>query len=543
MRTNARKRNTRLFVAFLLLGVVFQSFTYYRLDLWRGIGFCANSLVYAGLIMFWLQSIRERLLPSRAKRYMIASALLMLLFIIVRQVKYRYLGEDAALKRLCWYLYYLPILLVPTLFMMSGLNLGGERRRRWDERWLLLPAGLLAALVLTNELHSLVFRPYVDLAVFDGTDGTYGYGVGYYAVVAWVCAMMIGGVANLIRASRKPQDWRRAIRPLLFLPLALALSTVQRLAEWHLFAQFKLPEILVFCMLGTLESCIRGRLIPHNENYVGFFAQLRFPAMIADLDLRPVYRTAMPVEADAGRLRAALDAPCYPDPDARLSGMAIRSGFAFYQEDESGLHRMNEALRDANELLALENEVIQREQDLIEEAAGIEARNRLYAKAALAVYPTQRKISELIAAARPDTPGFRADVARMLALTAFVKRKANFVMLSSERETVTAAELISALMESAHYLSYCGMRVEVSAATTRSFACREAEAAYDGFGAAVEALWGRADALLARLTDGALLILADGDAPLSLPPLSLPVRQTCEDGQLILKLALGGDRP
>lgn len=36
--------------------------------------------IYAGLILFWMQSVRTRLLPSKARTYMILAAVLMLLY-------------------------------------------------------------------------------------------------------------------------------------------------------------------------------------------------------------------------------------------------------------------------------------------------------------------------------------------------------------------------------------------------------------------------------------------------------------------------------
>ena len=69
-------------------------------------------------------------------------------------------------------------------------------------------------------------------------------------------------------------------------------------------------------------------------------------------------------------------------------------------------------------------------------------------------------------------------------------------------------------------------------------------AAYDCFETAVEALLGKAGDVFIRLQDRELLIMADagefrGTATLS--GLPLPVRQSCEDGQLIMRFDLGGE--
>ena len=50
---------------------------------------------------------------------------------------------------------------------------------------------------------------------------------------------------------------------------------------------YEVPEILIFCMLGVFEACIRSRLMPRNENYAAFFSAMKIPAMITNAALPP----------------------------------------------------------------------------------------------------------------------------------------------------------------------------------------------------------------------------------------------------------------
>ena len=545
MQGSKIKRNTWIFAGFLLLAGVFHLIEGGPKGYQRTVAFCAGFLIYTGLILFWTFSVRERLLPSLSKTYLIAAAVLMLLHLFARTVKYRIAIYDFNLARLCWYLYYTPIVLTPTLFLTGSLHFGaGSLRRRRYEWLLLIPAALIALGVLTNDLHHLAFLPKQGVKQFMGDTGTYTRGPLFYAAYVWAGCMMAGGIVRLLLATRKLKTWTRAVAPFLFLCLIpLLMAFKNRILERGLPVPYLDPEITIFCLIGLLESCIRSRLIPHNENYAGFFSKLRMPAMITDQDLEPVLRSAVPVTADAGQLRAALAGPVYPDPDTRLSGMALRAGYAFFTEDESRLNRVNEELRDANDMISQENEIIRLEQDLAEEKAAVEERSRRYAKAAQETYPTQKKISQLLADAEPDTPAFREKIAKVLVLMAHVKRKTNFVLLEAERDTITAGELASALRESAHYLGSCGMNTSVSVTAVRDFPCREAIALYDSFEAAVEVLLGQTAELWVRLSDDELLLMADGDKLPLLPELPLPVKKACEDGQITVRIATGGERP
>jgi hypothetical protein len=166
---------------------------------------------------------------------------------------------------------------------------------------------------------------------------------------------------------------------------------------------FNVPEIHIFCMLGILEACVRHRLIPNNENHIGFFSQLTVPALITDSMFEPVYQTAVPVAADKKLLQAALEKPVYPDEDTRLSGIAVRAGYAFWTEDEKEIHRQRRHLDSANEMLSEENELIEAENRLKEEKAHLDAQNRVYDRIAEALYPKQKRIEELLREVKPET--------------------------------------------------------------------------------------------------------------------------------------------
>ena len=505
--------------------------------------FCTDMMLYSGLILHWVQSVRRRLLPSPARSYMIASGLLMAFFLVIRTVSHRIVQWSPPIKRHCWYLYYVPIILVPTLFLMSSFYFGGRPGQQSRIRRYPLIFGMMLVLgVLTNDLHHLAFRPNPGTVRFIGSSGTYTHGALYYAAYIWAGGMIAAGILHLIVISRKMQNWKKAIRPFLCLLLIPLLTSVNKiLVAADLPEPFLMQEIMIFCMIGVQEYCIRNRLLPHNINYDAFFPQLELPVSITDRALSPVYQTAIPVSAAPAQMRQAVGAFVYPEPDTRLSGMALEAGYAFFAEDESTLHRLNEELADANEILSMENELLVRERELNEEKAAIEERSALYTRAARAVYPAQKRISELLGQMRPDTPSFRADMARILVITAFVKRKANFVMLEADQGAVTAVELTAALKESFHYLDYCGIHTAARITASRDFSCRDAMAVYDCFEAAAEALYGKTEELWLRLTDGELTVMADTEAPLMLPELPLPASCTHEDGQTVLRVQIGGD--
>ncbi len=539
-----QNRPVLIYVALLLVAGVLYLCTTPTEGYLNTLCFTLNFLIYVCLLVSWMYSLRQRLLPSRSRSYLLTAAWLMLLFLLTRTFKYRIHEEYLFLVRTVTELYYVPQLLIPTLFFMTCLRLArGETQEGYGpELWLLVPGVGLALLVLTNDLHHLFYLPTVPLEKFSLHSGTYAYGPVFWLAMGWIVLSLTLGCLLLFwltgRRSARHLLWPGAVGAGW---VGMTLINLLVMEPLKLAQLYHLPELHIFGMLGIFESCIRARLIPSNENHTGFFARLELPALVTDRSLQPVWTTAVPVPADRDLLKAALEGPVELPADTRLFGMELPAGLAFWTVDESGLRRADRALQEANGLLGMENEIIRRQRELAEERAGIDSRRLLFDRTARAVYPAQKRISDLLEQARPDTPSFRRDMARILVLTAYVKRKANFVMLGAERDTVTAGELCAALQESAHYLSYCGLHTTISLAREENLPRAAAMAAYDSFALATETLLDLTGELWVRLSGRTLLLLADLDRVPPLPALPLPCTAACEDGQLRLQIDLGGD--
>lgn len=536
-------KTTWLFIGFLLIAGIVYYCSWGPMTYRSAAFFCINLMIYAGLLLLWLQSIRDRLLPTRSRSYITASALFMLTYLIVRAFKYRVVFNDPVLERYCVYLYYIPMTMIPVLFLMVCLRIKrSENKDGFDERLLTIPSVILSILFLTNDFHQLIYRPNVSLAEFAVNSGTYSYGPVFYLTYAWMGICVLIGIILLISITRV-FNYRILLPFILVIAVWVITIAILNLVEssGSIPLPYKAPEIHIFSMLGLFEACIRSRLIPYNENYKSFFRHIKIPVLITDRDMNVIYQTSADLSASDDILRASLEAPIYKDKDTRLSGMEIKGGYAFWTEDESSLNRMNERLKDANDILSMENELIQREQDLAKEKAAIDHRSALYARIAQEVYPTQKKISEILSSAEPGTPLLKDKIAEILVLTSFIKRKANFILLASERDQINSEELSSAMRESVFYLKYLGMHASFTSTSARAWPCQTAADIYDHFRYIIEQLIGNATELWINFNDEALLFMVEQAQEVDTAYLTFPYKQSVEDGQLILKINIGGD--
>ena len=287
---------------------------------------------------------------------------------------------------------------------------------------------------------------------------------------------IIVGLILLVRANRRFGELKKILLPFVFLLTMLALVLIDKTLNWvRLPSMFTAPEIVSFGMVGIFESCVRNRLIPYNENYGGFFAQMRFPALITDRELHAAHCSAEPVNASAQQLRSAPDKPVYIDADTKLTGRSIAGGCAFYTEDESELHRMNERLTEANELIASENDLIQAENELKTRQAAVDSRNFIYAQIAERMLPYHRRALAMLDEMQPDAPDFRERVARLNLLNAYIKRGTN-LLLTGEGEELSLGEKMLFAGRSRSSLKSFGI---VAAAVNASYSVGYQTAAYN----------------------------------------------------------------
>ena len=306
------KKNSRFGIVIFVIGVILAGvcnasariFTLINYD-YENVGgttlpffstlmFVLNFAIYLFLIIYWILSVYERLLPSRARSYIIWAAVCMVYFILYHAVKYR-VFEHAQLPvmRFMWYSFYIPLVFIPTLFLMTSIRiLKGEETRGFNERLLLIPAALICVLSMTNTLHHFLFYPR-DNNVLSGIPLTYYYGFLYYFIYAYIIVTLIAGLVILTRVNGKSRKPLKIASPFLLLILIPVMIIVNRMLTY-----FQLPQPFLFEDMATLyaiavfESCIRGRLIPYNEDYVGIFKKMTLPAVITDKSFNRVYETA-----------------------------------------------------------------------------------------------------------------------------------------------------------------------------------------------------------------------------------------------------------
>lgn len=527
-----RHQITSRYVTFFLLAGICNVLTRTHIALVASLMFCLNYAIYIGLLMFWMNSIRLRLLPTRSRTYILVAGGAMLLNLSSRTFKYRAVVGEAAIARYIDYSYWIAMTLIPVLFLMTAMRArrGKEQEGTGREIFMLIPAFLLILLAMTNDFHRWVYIPKVPMEEFTTKAGTYSFGWGCYVLYGWVIGIALAGLVLLLRITRKrPGKIMAYIVMVLGIWLFLELFLLFVATPLDIPRMYNAPELRMFGMLAVLEICIRSRLIPYNENYVGFFTGLNQPVLITDKSLERVFQSAFPIEASVEVLKASLREPVYLNEDTKLCGMELGAGYAFWTEDETQLHKENRRLESANELLSQENELIEVENKLNEKKSRLDAKNAIYERIAAVIRPRQDRIEAMLESVAPEDADFPHKLAQCCVLNAWSKRKSNLLLLSGENLPKRNRELFLALQESARFLTCCGVKAAAVGEEYTDFPLSSVNDLYDTFEAVIEAYLPVMRYMTVSLTADGIRMAMEADSVAALPSTVLPVEYRRED--------------
>ncbi len=448
----------------------------------------ARSLIYAGLFTAWGVSLYRRIIQMQARKYLIVIAVMMVFWIAVRTLKFR-LFQDPLFDRICWYSYYVPMLLIPMLSLFSAVAIGKPESYR-TPKWmhiLWVPTILLVLFVLTNDLHQMVFRfppgqPW--------TDDEYSYAPGYWAVAAWALCSAAVALGTVLHKCRLPH--RKKLMWLPLIPFALiALYTVGYVLrwEWQDFIMGDMTVTLCLLIAAIFESCIQCGLIQSNTHYNELFRASTIAAQITDEAYRVALSsdTAMRLSADV--MARTADAPVILPENIRLSGAPITGGHVLWTEDVSELAGVISALEDLDEDLEGKRTVLREEYQTSQKRQSLVEKNRLYNEMQTQTEEKITRLSELTERLSDtrDAGEIRLLTVEIALLAAYLKRRNNLIFIAEESGNIPASELTYCLKESVSNLRLCGADCHLQVLPAETLPFEQITAIYDAFEAAAEA--------------------------------------------------------
>ena len=499
----------------------------------------SRTCLYLGLYIAWGIYLQKRVVNSKIRRCLLEIASLMVFWIFLRSIKYHILMEVFS-RRMCWYLYYIPCTMIPTLGLNAAILMGEEEEKNTRVRTLalVLPAILLALLVITNDFHQLVFsfpgeKPF--------SDAEYQYGPIFFAVQIWAIFCLIAMEAILTKKSKIPNK-RRIWLP--FFPGALLLI-------WNLGNVIGISVIrnyfgdmaVVCCLLmsAIYQSCIYCGLIETNTRYTELFqAAGGISAEITDDRWKVWYRSGeFPNITDQMRHDAKY-APLMLEHGIQIKHISLRGGHAFWAEDISPVLDQYKELEELQVELTERNRLLQIAYEKEAEKKAIEEKNRLFN---LIQNQTKQQIHlldyYLDELQKTDSEEIYDKLLRKIVVVGtYMKRRKNLILSQKEKQAkLTAEDLKRSLTESCDSLKLCDIKGSFYIdSTIKSLGDDSILTCYDFFEWVIEELIDELQSVFLRIAeiDGQLKIAVTVKGPSDLSVLlkknpGLYIEQEAED--------------
>ena len=536
------KRNTKqLFPMILVFTIIAAAYSCRMLALLDIGGACVNYIraaLYLLLFSLWGYSIDRRIIQTQALHCLRLTAALMLVWLILRTVKYEFV-TDLTVARYLWYLYYLPMLFIPLLGVYIALSLGKSEEYRLTEKAGFLTAipGILFLLTITNDLHQQVF------AFSSGVPGvpdnySYSHGIFYFCSLGWMVACMAFSLILLLKKSRVPSGSEKRMRPFVIacitiLYALLYLSGLPAIRWW-------LGDMNVtFCLLyaAIYESCIHCRMIQSNTGYVELFEATTLAACVADRSGNIVLRSrAAGEDMVCPREGVQLLRP----NGVRISSAPISGGYVVWQDNVRPMIELRAKLSENKAIINSNKEKLQEAYNIQKKLYELTEKNRIYDAVETRYGEQITRAGQLLQQCRGAEPEeIQGALKRLLLLGTYIKRSANLFFLGLEYELLPQQELRLTIDEAVRVMTVCGTDCSVVYHTTRPMHSAEVARLFDLLKTVAEATIGGLYSLFISVSDSEMNLSVESAADLSfLTSPDITVRQ--EDGLWLVRTRIGG---
>lgn len=497
-----------------------------------------RTALYLLLFALWGFSLDRRIIQRQTLHCLRLTAALMLLWLILRTLKYSFVTGPAA-GRYIWYLYYLPMLFLPLLGVYIALSMGKSedyRLSRGTGMLSIIPAALFL-LVITNDLHQQVFAFKSGVPGLP-VSGTYSYRPLYFICLGWMVVCMAFSLVCLFRKSRIPSGEGKRITPFvlgcaMLLYGILYLSGIPAVRWW--FGDMN----VMFCLLyaAIYESCIRCRMIPSNTGYVELFEASTLAACIADRSGRIVLRS----RAAGKDMTCPQEGQRIVRPDGmRISSAPISGGYAVWQDNVRQLAELRTRLNANKEEMECNKKKLKDAYLVQKSLHELTEKNRIYNELEAKHSRQTAQMRQMLARCEKSEPAKRRSLLKkVLLLGTYIKRSANLYFLSSEYQWLPQQELRLTVDEAVRALTACGTECGVIYRTTEPMRASEVVRLFDLLEIVAETTVDDLRSLFISVSDSAMDLSVECAADLSaIASPEVTVRQ--EDGLWLIRTGIRG---
>ena len=430
-------------------------------NLLRALADQCRTSIYLGIYCAWVIYLNKHIVHKRMRQCLTTIGCLMVFWFFLRTIKY-HVFQDPLSAHICWYLYYLPMLLIPTLGLNAALLLEEKENSkiRKNHVLLLVFAAVLVICVFTNDLHQQVFRFYLKPPY---SDNSYGYGVLFLIIQIWIIFCLSAMDVILVRRSKtsgKKRFWFPVIPGIVL--LGWNIGNILRLPFLSAIAG-DLTAICCLCIAAIFQGCILCGLIPTNSRYFELFQSTgSLDAEITDETFQRYYYTGNFPELSKDMRECVIAGSLMQENGILIKHIPVKGGHLFWTEDISALLDQYQDIQEQQEELTERNQLLQMTYQKEAARRKLEEQNRLLNMIQDQTYRQYELLSMYMKKIEQTDSREECDMllSKIVVVGTYLKRRKNLVLTrySSQGDSLTMADLKQSLAESCENLKLCKIR-------------------------------------------------------------------------------------
>ncbi len=445
-------------ISLIILIFVYKLFVIPSYYFWEAFLFNLQLIIYVGIITHWSIMINRRVMHKRLKLYLLLFSSMSIFWFLLKCFKWSAFVFLESFSRFTWYLFYIPIIIVPLYGFFITLYMNKDENYRINKKWNLLyiPAILLILLVASNDLHQSVFRFNEN---FFNWNLDYSYKFGYIIVLVFTVSTVAATVYVLLKKWRKLYIDKKSYYPLAVILLGILYLFVYIFNRHIISASIDITTFTCFWYLLFWESFIKADVIRSNKNHENFFINSKISTQILDKFGNVKISSKDAVNLNTQQIEYLKENLSLKFNEKTILNIAtINCGYVIWKNDISKITKMNNQLTSINSKLLGEIEILTREKTLKENRIRVEKLNQIHSRISSETLSSVKKIKELINIATYSQNNDKI-LKQVNLISCYVKRKSNLLLIETN---ITDNDMISSYYESFRGLELIGTQCNLN---------------------------------------------------------------------------------
>lgn len=538
MEIMKRKKSALLVAAVVVFAVICRVLG--KCDFHSTVCGIIRSMLYIGLYIGWGISNNRRIIQKTIRIHLIVVSNLMVFWFIVRSIKYMFVAGPTATRYL-WYSYYIPLLLIPLIFLIVSIMIGKAENSSLPKsaRLLYIPTLLCIFMVLTNDLHQFVFSfPEGEVCL----DTNNGYEWGYYIILLWEIICAVAAFVLMVVKSRKSN--RKKYLPILLILCSIIYALIYVSGvEWMQILGGDVTAVQCLMYMLILESCVQCGLIQTNTGYKELFQIGTIGAQITDIEHNVQYASANTEKMSRDVILKAEGGGTVIGKNILVKSSPIRGGHVLWQEDVSDIIELLSKLEENRKSIEDSNRLKQENYKVKVQINALKEKNRLYDNLKKQMEGQIELMESMIAQYETEKNSEAAKklLAKIGVMGTYIKRRSNLIFVDEKDSETDISELSACMKESFINLKFMGVECALDIPDIHDVNVQEMTHIYDFFEEVIEvaidniqSIW-----IKGRLLKDKVLICMEIETEKDLSAFSQKADCTnCEDGVWHFELSI-----